>query len=312
MGSGIAQVCAARGMSVILSDRTRDALDHGLAAIKRSLGRVVKKGDLTAEQAEQAAGRVRFERGLDCMAGADFVVEAVPEDEGIKRRVFEELDSTAPVHAILASNTSSISITKLASYTARPHRVCGFHFMNPPPVMRLVELTRGAHTSQATFEAAKGLAEALGKVTVVSQDRPVRRLGDGEEGAFGACMCVCFFPFPRGRDPDRSRSPRPRRPPPPRPPPAPPAQTPLLFLPPPRPADDKNHRPITHPNTNRRASSSTACCSRPSTRPFSCCRRAWPTRTTSTSPCASGATSPWGPWRSPTTSASTRSSASSR
>jgi 3-hydroxybutyryl-CoA dehydrogenase len=173
MGSGIAQVCATRGMQVILSDRTRDALDHGLASIKRSLGRFVKKGSMSAEQANEAAGRIRLEAGLEAMREADFVVEAVTENESVKKRVFEELDRTTPVHAILASNTSSISITKLAAATAKPHRVCGFHFMNPVPIMKLVELTKGAHTSQATFESAKGLAEALGKVTVVSQDRPV-------------------------------------------------------------------------------------------------------------------------------------------
>jgi 3-hydroxybutyryl-CoA dehydrogenase len=176
MGSGIAQVCATRGMQVILSDRTRDALDHGLSAIKRSLGRFVKKGSMSAEQASEAAGRIRLEAGLEAMREADFVVEAVTENEAVKKRVFEELDRTTPVHAILASNTSSISITKLAAATAKPHRVCGFHFMNPVPIMKLVELTKGAHTSQATFESAKGLAEALGKVTVVSQDRPVSRI----------------------------------------------------------------------------------------------------------------------------------------
>jgi 3-hydroxybutyryl-CoA dehydrogenase len=190
MGSGIAQVCASKGMSVILSDRTRDALDHGLAAIKRSLGRFVKKGSLSAEQAEQTAARIRLQPGLEAMAEADFVVEAVTEQYDVKRKVFEELDRRTAIHAILASNTSSISITRLAAATAKPHRVVGFHFMNPVPIMRLIEVTRGAHTSAATFESAKGLAEALGKVTVVSQDRPVS--GGGLGGGWGWVVVSSF------------------------------------------------------------------------------------------------------------------------
>lgn len=122
MGSGIAQVCAARGLQVILSDRTKDALEHGLSSIRRSLGRFVKKGAMSAEQAAETVGRIRLEPGLEAMREADFVVEAVTENEAVKRAVFEELDRRTPVHAILASNTSSISITKLAASTAKPHR----------------------------------------------------------------------------------------------------------------------------------------------------------------------------------------------
>lgn len=172
MGSGIAQVCAAKGLDVLLMDRSHEFLERGLTGIKKSLRRLNEKGQVTKEAADETLARIRTETTMDGMKHADFIIEAVVEDEGVKRNIFQQLDKITSVHTILASNTSSISITKLGSATSKPHRVIGMHFMNPVPIMALVELTKGLHTSQQTFEACKGLAEYLGKQVATSQDRP--------------------------------------------------------------------------------------------------------------------------------------------
>jgi len=172
MGSGIAQVCASKGLEVIITDRAQDLLDRSVVSIRKQLNRLVQKGHLPADAAKESMERIRTEAKLDPLKHVDFVIEAVTENEEVKRSIFQQLDKLTPVHTILASNTSSISITKLGSATSKPHRVIGMHFMNPVPVMQLVELCKGMHTSQQTFEACKGLAEFLGKQVCTSQDRP--------------------------------------------------------------------------------------------------------------------------------------------
>lgn len=172
MGAGIAQVCATKGLQVIISDRSQVILDHCMASVRKSLNRMVNKGTLPEETAAGALANIRLSTGLEAQKEADFVIEAITENEEVKKNMFHQLDKLTQVHAILASNTSSISITKLGAATSKPHRVIGMHFMNPVPIMQLVELTKGMHTSQQTFESCKGLAEFLGKQVCLSQDRP--------------------------------------------------------------------------------------------------------------------------------------------
>lgn len=172
MGAGIAQVAAQAGLSVLVTDVADAAIERGKGAIKDSLARLVKKGSLSEADAAAAMGRISFGTALTLHAPADLVVEAVSESEALKRKIFGELDLIVRPEAILASNTSSISITRLASATKRADRFIGMHFMNPVPVMKLVELIRGIATSDATWAATKGLAEKMGKTTTVSRDYP--------------------------------------------------------------------------------------------------------------------------------------------
>ncbi|MBI1947134.1 MAG: 3-hydroxybutyryl-CoA dehydrogenase [Deltaproteobacteria bacterium] len=172
MGAGIAQVAAQSGLSVVVTDVADAAVERGKGAIKDSLARLVKKGTLTEADAAAAMGRLTFGTSLALHAQADLVVEAVSESEALKKRIFAELDAVVRPEAILASNTSSISITRLASSTKRADRFIGMHFMNPVPVMKLVELIRGMATSDATWAATRGLAEKMGKTTTVSKDYP--------------------------------------------------------------------------------------------------------------------------------------------
>ena len=161
MGAGIAQVFAQAGVSVLLTDARPQALAGAKPGIEGSLGRLVKKGLLADADAKAAAARIATVDGLAGLAPCDLVVEAVVEDEKVKVDVFRALDGLLAPTAILASNTSSISITKLAAATKRPDRFVGMHFMNPVPVMKLVELIRGLATSDATFQAVKDAAVAL-------------------------------------------------------------------------------------------------------------------------------------------------------
>ncbi|HLV66323.1 MAG TPA: 3-hydroxyacyl-CoA dehydrogenase NAD-binding domain-containing protein [Polyangiaceae bacterium] len=172
MGSGIAQVAAAQGISVLLADVSVERASAGRNKLGAVLDRLVQKGKL--EQAARDALLARIEpREMDeALSGADVVIEAAPENLELKLELFARADRLAPEHAVLASNTSSISITRLAAATRRPERVLGMHFMNPVPVMQLVELVRGLATSPATLELGRGLSERLGKVTIVSEDRP--------------------------------------------------------------------------------------------------------------------------------------------
>jgi len=172
MGNGIAQVAATAGFETVLVDVAPAALDKGLTAIGRSLDRLVAKSKLDADGAAAVRARISSATALDALAGCDLVVEAVVEKLEVKSQVLAALDALLPVHALLATNTSSISITKLAARTGRPDRVIGMHFMNPVPVMQLVEIIRGLQTSQATYDAIEAATRRLGKTPVEVHDAP--------------------------------------------------------------------------------------------------------------------------------------------
>ena len=172
MGNGIAQTFAASGRRVLLLDANEAALKKGLGAIEKSLGKLVEKGKLDAKVREETLARIATERGGFPVAECAIAVEAVPEKAEIKREVFRMLDALLPPGAILATNTSSISITELAAGTKRPARFVGMHFMNPVPLMPLVEVVRGVETDEETVRETVALATALGKTPVVVADRP--------------------------------------------------------------------------------------------------------------------------------------------
>ena len=172
MGNGIAQVAAAAGLQVVMVDLNQDACARGVATINKSLDRLVRKERITAEEKDGIVGRISTSTEVSAFADCDLVVEAVTENMDVKREVLRSLDEVCKPDAILASNTSSISITWLAAQTSRPDKVVGMHFMNPVPIMKLVELIRGLATSDETYEATKNLAESMGKSTVVSADYP--------------------------------------------------------------------------------------------------------------------------------------------
>jgi 3-hydroxybutyryl-CoA dehydrogenase len=172
MGNGIAQVFAQAGFDVVVQDVARAALDRGRASIDKSLARFVEKGTLDAAARDEALGRLAFATELDSLAGVDYVVEAAVEHLETKRALFTALDRLVRPGVLLASNTSSISITTLASATARPESVLGMHFMNPVPLMTLVELVRGQATSAEAMRTATLLCERLGKTPVESADYP--------------------------------------------------------------------------------------------------------------------------------------------
>ena len=172
MGAGIAQVAAMYGFSVILSDISETYLEGGLQRIDKSLSSFLKKGRVTEEEKRGALRRIETTVELKAFEASDFVVEAVIEDEGLKLDVFAQLDDICRPGVILASNTSSIPITRIAAATKRPADVIGMHFMNPVPVMQLVEVIRGFATSDETFEATKALAVRLNKTPVAANDAP--------------------------------------------------------------------------------------------------------------------------------------------
>ncbi|HEY8187725.1 MAG TPA: 3-hydroxybutyryl-CoA dehydrogenase [Pyrinomonadaceae bacterium] len=172
MGNGIAQVAARAGYSVIMCDVKEEFLLRGMGAIDKSLQRDVDKQRLGAEGKAEVIGRIKTTMELEALNGASFVVEAVTEDLGIKTEIFKKLDQIAPADAVLASNTSSISITRLGATTKRPDKVIGMHFMNPVPVMKLVEVIRGIATSNETYEQVRGLTEKLGKTALDCNDSP--------------------------------------------------------------------------------------------------------------------------------------------
>ena len=172
MGSGIAHVCARSGHTVFLADTSEAALAHALATIRHNLGREAAKGIVTLEQVVEALNRITFTTTLEDIAPATLAIEAAPERLDIKLDLFRKLDRILPPHAILASNTSSISITKLAAATSRPWQVIGMHFFNPVPVMKLVEVIRGLQTSDATLATVNALATQLGKTPVEVNDSP--------------------------------------------------------------------------------------------------------------------------------------------
>ncbi len=172
MGNGIAHVFAASGYPVTMIDVSADALQRGKDTIAKNLDRQVKKGGVSAEDAAAALGRVSTATALDAVANADIVVEAATERTDLKFKIFEDLDRLAPTGAILASNTSSISITEIAARTKRPELVIGMHFMNPVPVMQLVEVIRGLATNDDTTQRVMALSKALGKTPVEVNDYP--------------------------------------------------------------------------------------------------------------------------------------------
>lgn len=172
MGSGIAHVCALAGLPVVLLDTKADALDKAMAAIARNMDRQVAKEAITAGQKADALARVTPSGDYADFADADLVIEAVTEKEEVKRAIFRALTPHLKPSCILASNTSSISITRLAAGTDRPDRFIGIHFMNPVPVMKLIEVIRGIATAEPTFQAVQALAARLDKTTAVSEDFP--------------------------------------------------------------------------------------------------------------------------------------------
>ncbi len=172
MGNGIVQVASHSGFRVVMSDIADSFVQKGLSTISKNLGRMVEKGKITSEKKEEILGRIKGTINLGEMAEADFVVEAATENEPLKLNIFKELDRVCRKEAVLSSNTSSISITKIASATQRPSQVIGMHFMNPVPVMQLVEIIRGLQTSDDTFHTVKSLAEKMGKTPVEANDFP--------------------------------------------------------------------------------------------------------------------------------------------
>jgi 3-hydroxybutyryl-CoA dehydrogenase len=172
MGSGIAQVAAQAGLEVVVADAAPDLARRAVEKLGQTLAKLVEKGKLQPAEREKVLGRIRPAASLDECAGADLAIEAVVENMGVKQEIFRKLDALLRPEAILASNTSSISITGLAASTKRPDRFVGMHFMNPPPVMQLIEIIRGLQTSDATYQAILALAKRFGKTTVTSKDAP--------------------------------------------------------------------------------------------------------------------------------------------
>lgn len=172
MGTGIAHVCAAAGLDVVLNDVDAKALQRGMERLSASYDRSVSKGKLTAAHAGQALGRVRTASELSALGTCDVVIEAATENVGVKQQIVRALDAIAKPDAIVATNTSSVSITQLAALLADPSRFVGMHFFNPVPAMALVEVIRGMQTSDSTFDATVALAERLGKSAIQVKNAP--------------------------------------------------------------------------------------------------------------------------------------------
>jgi 3-hydroxybutyryl-CoA dehydrogenase len=173
MGNGIAQLAAQIGCDVVMRDIENSFVDRGLKSIDKFLAKSVEKGKLAADEKTKIMGRIKGTTNMADLKDVDFVVEAVIEDLALKKSVFKELDALCRPEVILATNTSSMSITEVAAATKRPDKVCGVHFFNPAPIMKLVEIIRGYHTSDQTVAAATALAKKMGKVTVeVKKDSP--------------------------------------------------------------------------------------------------------------------------------------------
>jgi 3-hydroxybutyryl-CoA dehydrogenase len=172
MGSGIAEVAAIAGCEVILYDVNNDALRNGMERIRADLKRSVEKIKMTDDDASAALARIHPRSSLDDLAPSDFVIEAALEDLETKKKIFQHLSDTTAAHAILSSNTSSLSITSIARFAKNPENVVGMHFFNPPPLMKLVEVVRGKQTSDETINATIALARAMKKEPVVCKDTP--------------------------------------------------------------------------------------------------------------------------------------------
>ncbi|CAM3136341.1 3-hydroxybutyryl-CoA dehydrogenase [Filibacter tadaridae] len=172
MGGGIAQVCAQAGFDVKLNDIKEESYAKGLAVITKNLSRNVEKGRMTEDEKAKTLGRITKSFDLDDAADVDLVIEAAVENMDIKRTIFGQLDKIAPAHTILASNTSSLPITEIAAATNRPEKVIGMHFMNPVPVMKLVEIIRGLATADEVYQAVEDMTNKLAKVPVEVNDFP--------------------------------------------------------------------------------------------------------------------------------------------
>jgi len=172
MGAGVAQVAAQAGVNILLNDVSEEMCRRGLETVERNLDRMVQRGRLKLEERDRLLRRIEITHRLEDLASADFVLEAVVENEDAKIVLFQKLDKICPPDVIFASNTSSISITRMAARTSRADRFIGMHFMNPVPAMKLVEIIRGLATSQQTYEATRALAERLGKDTMTAEDFP--------------------------------------------------------------------------------------------------------------------------------------------
>lgn len=172
MGAGIAQAFASNGFDVVLRDIKQEFVDRGIGFINGNLDRLVSKSKLTQEQADEQLGRIRGTVELSLAKDADLVVEAAVENMAIKKQIFQELDAICHANTILATNTSSLSITEVAAATSRPDKVIGMHFFNPAPVMKLVEIIKGITTSQETFDKVKTMTESLGKTPVEVAEAP--------------------------------------------------------------------------------------------------------------------------------------------
>ena len=172
MGSGIVQVSAAAGIETLVREVDQATLDKGLGRIRKFLEGGVEKGKLTAEEKDKTLGHIKGTTKLEDLADCELIVEAVVESIGAKREVFSTLDKVTKPDAVLASNTSSLSITEIAATTTRPDRVLGLHFFNPVPLMKLVEIIRALPTSDAAFAKAKGYVEQIGKTAVICKDTP--------------------------------------------------------------------------------------------------------------------------------------------
>jgi 3-hydroxybutyryl-CoA dehydrogenase len=172
MGNGIAQTAAATGFTVVMCDVSEAQLERGVSAIAKSLDRFVKKETLTEEQKSEILGRINTTTKVEDLSSCDLIVEAATENFEIKKTIFADMDRVAKPGCVLATNTSSISITKIAAATKRPEDVIGMHFMNPVPLMKLVEVIRGIATSDATYEKVKGISETMGKTPLSCEDFP--------------------------------------------------------------------------------------------------------------------------------------------
>ena len=172
MGSGIVQVAAISGLSVVMNDIKDEFVEGGFSTIEKSLDRMIKKEKITEEDKKGILSRVEGSTSLEDMVKADFVVEAATENEVLKQKIFNDLDEYCREGVILSSNTSSISITKIAGSTKRPEKIIGMHFMNPVPMMKLVEIINGLATSDETFQVTRDLAVKLGKIPVPANDFP--------------------------------------------------------------------------------------------------------------------------------------------
>lgn len=172
MGSGIAEICARAGFQVIVREVDEALLQKGLDRIRASMAKAVERGKLSAVEMEAAWGRIRGTLQMEDFAACDLVIEAVVEEMGTKKQVFAALDRICPPHAVLASNTSSLSITALGGATRRPEKVIGLHFFNPAPVMPLLEIVVGLQTAEETVALGRALGERLNKTVVLSKDRP--------------------------------------------------------------------------------------------------------------------------------------------